>query len=208
MAASHFYLSKPGWQKPAYLAGIVLLHVLFLLFVRQTLQGKSGRQDIFKYLDVSFVATLPKAQPPAPRVTATVMTSQPITQLPQRLHDNKNQSSIVVPAMNNQVLEPDASNRTSSATADASTLDLDGLRKTALADDKKHRRPELGRVPIPATADLKLEEKFGKDVQDAKRKDCLNAYSNGARVGNVTLAGLLVAGVIVADTVTGKGCKW
>ncbi|BBB63112.1 hypothetical protein UNDKW_4839 [Undibacterium sp. KW1] len=56
--------------------------------------------------------------------------------------------------------------------------------------------------------ELRMEEKFGRDVADAKRKNCMNAYSEGARIGNVAISGLLVAGVIVADTVSGKGCKW
>ncbi|MFZ6760849.1 hypothetical protein ACO0K9_26895 [Undibacterium sp. Ji50W] len=208
MTASHFYLLKPGWQKPVYLTGIMLLHVLLLLLVRQALQRNAGQQEIYKYLDVSFVAAIPRAQVGAPQAPTSAALPKPIVQLPHQLRDNRTRASAVAPAMSNQVSEHEASSATTSSLHDGIALDLNGLRKAALAEDKKYRRTEVNRVPIPATAELKFEEKFGRDVQDARRKDCLNAYSNGARVGNVALAGLLVAGVIVADTVTGKGCKW
>ncbi|MFZ6723560.1 hypothetical protein [Undibacterium sp. Ji49W] len=216
MTASHFYLSKPVWQKPAYLLGIVILHVLLLLFVRQALQKNTGQSEAYRYLDVSFFAPALKAlhqvPPQVPQIPAAATPSHPITQLPQRLRsqsrDSQSQVSNTAPSAINQASEHEASGAPISAAHDAISLDLDSLRKAALAEDKKHMRSQANRVPIAATADLKFEEKFGRDVQEAKRKDCLNAYSNGARVGNVAIAGLLVAGVIVADTVTGKGCKW
>ncbi|MBC3920943.1 hypothetical protein H8L32_25990 [Undibacterium sp. CY18W] len=212
MTASQFYLSKPVWQKPAYLLGIVILHVLLLLFVRQALQKNTGQSEAYRYLDVSFIAPALKVLPQVPQIPAAATPSQPITQLPQRLRsqsrDSQSQVSNTAPSAINQGSEHEASGAPISAAHDAISLDLDSLRKAALAEDKKHMRSQANRIPMAATADLKFEEKFGRDVQEAKRKDCLNAYSNGARVGNVALAGLLVAGVIVADTVTGKGCKW
>lgn len=206
MTASASLPQQALWQKSVNWTGIILLHLILLLGLRQIHGRYVNKQDGLVYLDINTVQPAPKSspkaepqnQPEAIRVAKTVPSA----------HEKKSPVSAGASPEPQALPVTDAKATQPAAESTSASLDLDSLRRGAVASDKKQRlkEPTLAfSQPAPA---LKMEEKFGRDVADAKRKNCMNAYSEGARIGNVAISGLLVAGVIVADTVSGKGCKW
>ncbi|WP_162060839.1 hypothetical protein [Undibacterium sp. KW1] len=210
MTVSPSYPQQALWQKSANWAGIILLHLFLLLGLRQIHGRYVAKQDGLAYLDISMVQpvtkSLPKTRPETqPEVVRSPRTLAP--GLPSVRENSKPISANSTPEP--QTLPVTDVPATQVATeSNSASLDLDALRRGAVANDKKQRLKEPALAFSQPVTELRMEEKFGRDVADAKRKNCMNAYSEGARIGNVAISGLLVAGVIVADTVSGKGCKW
>lgn len=210
MTLSPSYPQQALWQKSANWAGIILLHLILLLGLRQIHGRYVAKQDGLVYLDVSMVQPEPKSlskarpetQPEVVRVPRTVTSGLPsVREKSKTTSADSSPQSQTIPVTDMPATQV-------AAESTSAVLDLDALRRGAVANDKKQRLKEPALAFSQPVTELRMEEKFGRDVADAKRKNCMNAYSQGARVGNVAISGLLVAGVIVADTVSGKGCKW
>lgn len=210
MTVSPSYPQQALWQKSLNWAGIILLHLILLLGLRQIHWRYVNKQDGLVYLDVSMVQPVPKpplqakpeTQPEVIRAPRIVTPELPSVRKKNRATSaNASPEPLSFPVTD--VPAPQVATESKSA-----SLDLEALRRGAVANDKKQRLKEPALAFSQPVTELKMEEKFGRDVADAKRKNCMNAYSQGARIGNVAISGLLVAGVIVADTVSGKGCKW
>lgn len=210
MTASASLPQQALWQKSVNWAGIILLHFILLLGLRQIHGRYVNKQDGLVYLDINTVQSLsksppivePQNQPEAIRVAKTVA---PVL---SSIREKKSPVSPDASSVHQALPAPDMVATHTGIEIASASLDLDALRRGAVANDKQQRlkEPTLAfSQPAPA---LKMEEKFGRDVADARRKNCMKAYSEGARIGNVAISGLLVAGVIVADTVSGRGCKW
>lgn len=210
MTLSPSYPQQALWQKSANWAGIILLHLILLLGLRQIHGRYVAKQHGLVYLDVSMVQSVPKSLPKARPETQLEIVRVPRTVtsgLPSVREKSKTTSADSSPQSQTfPVTDMPATQVAAESTS--AVLDLDALRRGAVANDKKQRLKEPALAFSQPVTELRMEEKFGRDVADAKRKNCMNAYSQGARVGNVAISGLLVAGVIVADTVSGKGCKW
>ncbi|MFZ6712955.1 hypothetical protein [Undibacterium sp. TC9W] len=210
MTVSPSYPQQALWQKSANWAGIILLHLFLLLGLRQIHGRYVAKQDGLAYLDVSMVQAVPKSLPKTRPETQPEVVRAPRTVtsgLPSVREKNRPVSIDVSPETQTLPVT-DVPATQAAAESKSASLDLDTLRRGAVANDKTQRLKEPARAFSQPVTELRMEEKFGRDVADAKRKNCMNAYSEGARVGNVAISGLLVAGVIVADTVSGKGCKW
>ncbi|MFZ6780678.1 hypothetical protein ACO0LD_27920 [Undibacterium sp. Ji83W] len=210
MTVSTSYSQQALWQKSLNWAGIILLHLILLLSLRQIHGRYVNKQDGLTYLDVSMVQSVskslpkakPEAQPEVVRATKVVTPGLPSVREKSRpTSADSSPEPQTFPIIELSDTQPAAESKSVS-------LDLGALRRGAVANDKKQRLKEPVLAFSQPVTELRMEEKFGRDVADAKRKNCMNAYSQGARVGNVAISGLLVAGVIVADTVSGKGCKW
>jgi hypothetical protein len=210
MTVSPSYPQQALWQKSANWAGIILLHLILLLGLRQIHGRYVSKQDGLVYLDVSMVQPVTKSLPKARPETQPEVIRIPRT-VTSRLSSVREKDRLIPAAISpgTQTLPAtDVPATQAAAESKSASLDLDTLRRGAVANDKKRRLKEPALAFSQPVTELRMEEKFGRDVADAKRKNCMNAYSQGARVGNVAISGLFVAGVIVADTVSGKGCKW
>lgn len=197
-------LPKPAWQKSCYWAGIVLLHLLMLFCLRQTRMHTNDQHDARVYLDVSILS--PQPQPAL--VAASDRTSRQAPGAVQRVQEKTVRTTPISPTVTVHAPETQSAPTPEPVSGSTASLDLDALRRSAVTDDKQHRHTDTLPAAGQQGSDLKLEETFGKNVAKAKRKNCENAYAEEAQIGNVTLTGLFAAGVILADTVRGKGCKW
>ncbi|BBB69066.1 hypothetical protein UNDYM_4813 [Undibacterium sp. YM2] len=186
------------------------MHLILLLGLRQIHGQYAAKQDDLVYLDVSMAQPVPKLFPKAMPETRPEVVRIPRTVAPglPSVREKNRPVSIDVSHETQTLPVTDVPATQAEAESKSASLDFDTLRRGAVANDKKQRLKEPALAFSQPVTELRMEEKFGRDVADAKRKNCMNAYSEGARVGNVAISGLLVAGVIVADTVSGKGCKW
>jgi len=78
-------------------------------------------------------------------------------------------------------------------------IDRDAALRTAREVAKEQER-DLTRRGLMANRPRSLEERLGKDIQNAARADCRTAYLGGSP--------LMSALLLVKDTVSGSGCKW
>lgn len=210
MTVSPSYSQQVLWQKSLNWTGIILLHLILLVGLRQIHGRYVNKQDGLTYLDVSMVQPVPKSLSKAkPEIRPEVVrTPRTVTHgLPSAREKSRSTSADSPPETQSSPIT-DVSGTQPATDNKSASLDLDALRRGAVANEKKQRLKEPALAFSQPVTELRMEEKFGRDVADAKRKNCMNAYSQGARIGNVAISGLLVAGVIVADTVSGKGCKW
>ncbi|MFZ6735838.1 hypothetical protein ACO0LG_28215 [Undibacterium sp. Ji42W] len=206
MTLSPSYPQQALWQNSLSWIGIILLHLIFLLGLRQIHGRYINKQDDRAYLDVIVVQSMSKSLPESkPEVILAPRTILP--GLPSVHEKSRPISAYALPEP--QIFPITDVSATQVATENKSaSLDLDALRRGAVANDKKQRLKEPALAYSQPVSELRMEEKFGKDISEARRKNCMNAYSQGARIGNVAISGLLVTGVIVADMVSGKGCTW
>ncbi|MES2036927.1 MAG: hypothetical protein V4495_03750 [Pseudomonadota bacterium] len=210
MTVSPSYPQQALWQKSVNWAGIILLHLILLLGLRQIHGRYVNKQDGMVYLDVSMVQAAPKSLPKAKPQTRPEVTR--VSRIVAPGLPSVREKSNPIPADLSPVPQnfpmTDVPGTQPTTESKSVSLDLDALRRGAVANDRKQRLKEPALAFGQPVSELRMEEKFGKDVADARRKNCMNTYSEGARIGNVAISGLFVAGVIVADTVSGKGCKW
>lgn len=210
MTVSPSYPQQVLWQNSLNWTGIILLHLLLLLSLRQIHGRYVNKQDGMAYLDVSMVQSVLKSPLKTEPETQPEVVLAPKTFTPGLLpvREKSRPTSANASPESQSLAVTDVPATQAATESKSASLDLDALRRGAVANDKKQRLKEPGLAFSQPASDLRMEEKFGKGVADARRKNCMNAYSQGARVGSVAISGLLVAGVIVADTVSGKGCKW
>ncbi|MCH8623042.1 hypothetical protein [Undibacterium sp. TS12] len=156
------------------------------------------------YLDVSLLSVPVKQVvevplPPAPRPVYTVTAKPRQKPLP---------SALQIPAANEQKADslPDSSQI--SGITQPTSLDLDSLRRGAVADDKKNRvTASEGKLKSPV-AQFEQENNLGKEIKKASREDCFAPKPEGVSIGVVKLTGLLAGLPVIVDTIRGKGCKW
>lgn len=85
------------------------------------------------------------------------------------------------------------------AQSDSKSLDLEALRSTALAQERRRKRSEIEQMQAGHWRDQSLEQQLGSATQKAQRKDCRNAYAG---------IGLLAIIPLAVSTVVDTGCKW
>ena len=123
-----------------------------------------------------------RSKPELPRKTTNESVSQPV-----ETH------AVSTPATDNPPAEP------ATAATPRSGPDLHQLKASAGRIDKEWRGTTMGKSQMAQDTDPTTEEKLGKGVKKAEKKDCLKAYSG---IGLLAIAPLLVS------TVVDTGCKW
>ncbi|MBK1888702.1 hypothetical protein Undi14_01550 [Undibacterium sp. 14-3-2] len=100
----------------------------------------------------------------------------------------------------NPVVESNASVITPAVTsAEEPRLNLDDLKRSALAIDKQRQPGTIEKIQQSHRRDEGFEQKLADGTKKAERKDCLKAYSG---------IGLLAVIPLAVSTVVDTGCKW
>jgi hypothetical protein len=100
----------------------------------------------------------------------------------------------------NPVAESNASVITPAVTsAEEPRLNLDDLKRSALAIDKQRQPGTIEKIQQSHRRDEGFEQKLADGTKKAERKDCLKAYSG---------IGLLAVIPLAVSTVVDTGCKW
>lgn len=123
-----------------------------------------------------------RSKPELPRKTTSESVSQPV-----ETH------AVSTPATDNPPAE------SATAATPRSGPDLHQLKASAGRIDKEWRGTTMGKIQMAQDTDPATDEKLGKGVKKAEKKDCLKAYSG---IGLLAIAPLLVS------TVVDTGCKW
>ncbi|WP_374517436.1 hypothetical protein [Undibacterium squillarum] len=123
-----------------------------------------------------------RSKPELPRKTTNESVIQPV-----ETH------AVSTPATDNPPAEP------ATAATPRSGPDLHQLKASAGRIDKEWRGTTMGKIQMAQDTDPGTDEKLGKGVKKAEKKECLKAYSG---IGLLAIAPLLVS------TVVDTGCKW
>jgi len=100
----------------------------------------------------------------------------------------------------NPIAESNASVITPAVTsAEEPRLNLDDLKRSALAIDKQRQPGTIAKIQQSHRRDEGFEQKLADGAKKAERKDCLKAYSG---------IGLLAVIPLAVSTVVDTGCKW
>lgn len=190
-------------QKLICLLGIIGFHIILLAGLGAQQKRVTSRQMSPLYMDAHILWISEQSSQPVPEIKTELAVRTTAPSRPRRLN-------VPQPVAVAQDTAPAAPPDQPSTTAGVSSglLDLDALRHDALAADRKTRLSAPQSAAREPPAQLQAESPLGQKIAGAQRANCRNAYVNGARIGPISLSGILVAGVILADTLTGKGCKW
>jgi len=193
-----FQLQQPLPLTRRALASVLVLSVHGLLWLAwQHQHGVSSRADasVIHYLqltdirpppvpDVSSVPPPEAHQPPAP---------QRRTISPPREQNDKAITVSPVADGNPGIIPP------TNTTAEEPRLNLDELKRSALAIDKQRQPGTIEKIQQSHRRDEGFEKKLADGTRKAERKDCLKAYSG---------AGLLAIIPLAVSTVVDTGCNW
>ncbi|MEB0140611.1 MULTISPECIES: hypothetical protein [unclassified Undibacterium] len=170
----------------AILAAAVLLHLGLWLLLRDSGQRISQVADS-AYLTILSVAIETRQQSiaPAPKSPAR---DRPGNRPPPR-------QSASAPAAAMTLIEP----ATTTATTEPASLDLNALKRSALAYDKQNRLSPAALAAAANAQHTTLEQRLQDGTRKAERKDCLHAYSG---------LGILAIIPLAAASVIDTGCNW
>ena len=194
-----FQLQKPPLFSRRTMALMLMLLVHGLLwFAWQNQQSVRSRTDAttMHYLQLMDIRTprIPdvSSAPPSEKNQPTA----PKPRIPKQLPDRKNDQAITV----NPIAESNATTITPAITpAEEPRLNLDELKRSALAIDKQRQPGTIEKIQQSHLRDDGFEKKLADGTRKAERKDCLKAYSG---------AGLLAIIPLAVSTVVDTGCKW
>ncbi|PXX45316.1 hypothetical protein [Undibacterium pigrum] len=183
---------------------VILAHILFW----QLLQSSNSSLYPHKSTDIHYLEFL---QVPKPVVTEPVKTAS----LPVKPVLVKKPTNRPAPASRSQaarqVPEPvaEVTDKHTPPAPQASSderpgitapgLDLDTVRSSALAMERKRKPTEIEQMQASHRQADSLEKRLGEGTKRAEKKDCLKAFSG---------IGVLAVIPLVASTVIDTGCKW
>lgn len=184
---------------------VILAHILFW----QLLQSSNSALYPHKGTDIHYLELL---QVPRPVVTEPVKTAS----LPVKPVQATKPTIRQVPASRSskaarQVPEPvaEVTDKHKPPAPQASSderpgvtapgLDLDAVRSSALAMERKRKPTEIEQMQASHRQTDSLEKRLGEGTKRAEKKDCLKAFSG---------IGVLAVIPLVASTVIDTGCKW
>lgn len=181
---------------------VLLLHLLVWQALRHPgyLTPTTKTETAVRYLQLLNIPSPPPVVPPAPAPLAQTVRSPAVPQHqakpPRVAQVQAAPSQADAPAIS--LLPPDEHPAPATAPAPAK-LDLDALRKSAIAYEKHHRPSEIEQMQAGLRRDETLEKHLGDRVDKAKREDCLRSYSG---------FGLLAVIPLAVSTVVDTGCNW
>lgn len=194
----HFQLHKPltFTRRTVALAMVLLVHGI-LWFSWQNQQWVRGRTDATEihYLELIDIRT-----PRIPEVSSA-LPETPLPTTPKRSNptplNHKNEKAITL----NPAAESSATIVTPAITSteEEPRLNLDELKRSALAIDKQRQAGTIEKIQQSHRRDEGFEQKLADGTKKAERKDCLKAYSG---------IGLLAVIPLAVSTVVDTGCKW
>lgn len=137
-------------------------------------------------------------QPPVSAAPAPGTTPRPPKDKPRTLASRAIAPQATLPTL------PRAPELPASTTAPANLpgpapLDLEGLRRLAIDNERNRPRKDLGSLQDDKPATLTMEQQLGQQIARAARKDCKSAYSG---------LGLLAVIPLAVDAFRESGCKW
>ncbi|WP_423680405.1 hypothetical protein [Undibacterium sp. WLHG33] len=194
-----FQLQQPLPYTRRALASVLVLLVHGLLWLAwQQQHGVSSRADasVIHYLQLTDIHP-----PPVPEVSS-VPPEKNLPTAPKRNNptplNNKPEKANAITL--NPVAESNASVITPAVTsAEEPRLNLDELKRSALAIDKQRQPGTIEKIQQSHRRDDGFEKKLADGTKKAERKDCLKAYSG---------AGLLAIIPLAVSTVVDTGCNW
>lgn len=194
-----FQLQQPLPYTRRALASVLVLLVHGLLWLAwQQQHGVSSRADasVIHYLQLTDIHP-----PPVPEVSS-VPPEKNLPTAPKRNNptplNNKPEKANAITL--NPVAESNASAITPAVTsAEEPRLNLDELKRSALAIDKQRQPGTIEKIQQSHRRDDGFEKKLADGTKKAERKDCLKAYSG---------AGLLAIIPLAVSTVVDTGCNW
>jgi|GEM_PF-2256314 len=183
---------------------VILAHILFW----QLLQSSNSALYPHKSTDIHYLELL---QVPRPVVTEPVKTAslplKPVQATKSTIRQVPASRSQAAPPVTEPVAEvtdkhkPPAQQASSDERpgVTAPGLDLDAVRSSALAMERKRRPTEIEQMQASHRQADSLEKRLGEGTKRAEKKDCLKAFSG---------IGVLAVIPLVASTVIDTGCKW
>jgi type IV secretory pathway VirB10-like protein len=173
----------------------LLLHAIVLAWLAHQapaprLEDTPQRRSMLVFVTVR-PKPMPKPPPPvaAPKPAAAAATA-PIR--PPRAISRPAAASDAPPAI---VVERPPSATSAEVSANAPAFDIDAARTAARAVAREEGGGAQGGAALKETR----EEKLGRSIEKARRRDCKTAYAGMSLLAVIPLA---------IDTVTDTGCKW
>ncbi|MFZ6759548.1 hypothetical protein ACO0K9_20265 [Undibacterium sp. Ji50W] len=187
-----------GFVRKLTFCTVFLGHIV--LFANWNSNHKTVTNIQNKYLFVLNIPLAPvlPANSPKEQIKSTVPT--PPFQKANKWRVNTNSTPPV--SSNNVAKQEMAINHPLETVTSEKSLDLEGLRRQALIDEKQRSRSPFEKAQEQERIRPGLEAKFGDDVKVAAQKDCQSAYSKG---GN--LRGGFALLPLIYGSLTDK-CKW
>lgn len=188
---------------------VILAHILFW----QLLQSSNSSLYPHKSTDIHYLELL---QVPRPVVTEPVKTASPsvkpvLVNKPTIRPAPASRSSQAARPVTEPITKPvaEVTDRHNPHAPQASSdehpgvtapgLDLDAVRSSALAMERKRKPTEIEQMQASHRQTDTLEKRLGEGTKRAEKKDCLKAFSG---------IGVLAVIPLVASTVIDTGCKW
>lgn len=181
---------------------VVFAHIGFWQLLRLQNAGLLHYENspVVRYLQILTVQ--PKPAPPV-----KLETTPPVTiTVKKTVNENtvgKRHAATVAPSDNSADVTPEAitvpNPQTVSDHEGKPALDLNALRGSALAMERKRKPTEIEQMQAGNSIKPTLEQRLGEGTKRAEKKDCLRAYSG---------IGLLAVIPLAVSTVVDTGCKW
>ena len=195
--------TSPAHIPVARTASILAVAALHLGFVILIIQQSSWFRPADKQAAIHYLQLLPLTpdtphNKPAPSlapqqatsgVTPRISRRQPVTPPP----------AVAMQSMNIPAPASSASPQEAALPGRAPALDLDSLKRSALAIDRQRQPGTIEQIQQSHRRDESLEKQLADGTRKAERKDCLKAYSGIGLLGLIPLA---------VSTVVDTGCKW
>ncbi|WP_423709681.1 hypothetical protein [Undibacterium sp. WLX3042] len=194
-----FQLQQPLPYTRRALASVLVLSVHGLLWLAwQQQHGVSSRADasVIHYLQLTDIRP-----PPVPEVSSVPPpeTHQPPAIQRRRISPHGGQNDKAITTVNPVADSNPGITRPANITTEEPRLNLDELKRSALAIDKQRQPGTIEKIQQSHRRDDGFEKKLADGTKKAERKDCLKAYSG---------AGLLAIIPLAVSTVVDTGCNW
>jgi hypothetical protein len=196
----------PGWAISLVLHAAALALLVHAVPARQHDDGPERRSTLVMVR----LAPPPRpaqkpvepAAPPVPRAAARAAPSAPAA--PSRPHPARAtiQAAVPAPLAAGPTPEPAPAAPSAEPSGTAPALDIAAARSAARAFARSEPAPAPRSGTLLKAIQNETEtqnEKLGRDIERARRGDCQTKYAG---------MGLLAVIPLVANTVTGTGCKW